>query len=285
MRFWPLYLYKMNGELVIAAFTTLGCSLPVRCEYTSVSCSQGNLFIVSVLTGPRPGTHRPRRYYDPRWHLARCSLFFLLLYPLASSSALRCLFYLAVASPLPSSHSQRRPPITAMGVFAFHDAYPETADVSEDESDGEQADFDIDSDASDADLLELKQELNELGPERAQRDLADATVAAQKVTLQRWKRYAWTSVLSQLHFVISTAEADSVSSSSVPGIATLYARITCNCSSTVQSCPSELKDSGNSPYPHAMLLITSHPFLPFALLFPLPLSSNVPILILLPHQN
>lgn len=77
-----------------------------------------------------------------------------------------------------------------MGVFAFHDAYPETADVSEDESDGEQADFDIDSDASDADLLELKQELNELGPERAQRDLADATVAAQKVTLQRWKRYA-----------------------------------------------------------------------------------------------
>lgn len=77
-----------------------------------------------------------------------------------------------------------------MGVFAFHDAYPETADVSEDESDGEQADFDIGSDASDADLLELKQELNELGPERAQRDLADATVAAQEMTLQRWKRYA-----------------------------------------------------------------------------------------------
>lgn len=66
-----------------------------------------------------------------------------------------------------------------MGVFAFHDAYPET----EDESDGEQADFDIDSDASDTDLLELKQELNKLGPEKAQRDLADATVAAQEMTL------------------------------------------------------------------------------------------------------
>ena len=53
-----------------------------------------------------------------------------------------------------------------MGVFAFHDAYPETDDISADESDSEQ-DFDIDSGASDAELLELKQELNKLGPERA----------------------------------------------------------------------------------------------------------------------
>lgn len=51
-----------------------------------------------------------------------------------------------------------------MGVFAFHDAYPETTDVSEDESDGEQADFYIDSDASDADLPELKQEPERIGP-------------------------------------------------------------------------------------------------------------------------
>lgn len=102
-----------------------------------------------------------------------------------------------------------------MGAFAFQNAYPETVDVLKDESDGEQADFDIDSDASDADLLELKQELNKLGPERAQRDLADATVAAQEMTLQRWKRYVSTSALSQPYFVISTAEADSVSSSSV----------------------------------------------------------------------
>lgn len=49
-----------------------------------------------------------------------------------------------------------------MGVFAFHDAYPEKGDVSEDESDGKPADFDIDSDASDADPLELKQVLNKL---------------------------------------------------------------------------------------------------------------------------
>ena len=53
-----------------------------------------------------------------------------------------------------------------MGAFAFQKAYPETVDVLEEESDGEQADFDIDSDASDADLLELKQELNKLGPEK-----------------------------------------------------------------------------------------------------------------------
>jgi len=49
--------------------------------------------------------------------------------------------------------------------------------------------FEIDSDVSDADLLELKQELNKLGSEKAQRDLADATVAVQETTLQRWKRY------------------------------------------------------------------------------------------------
>ena len=65
-----------------------------------------------------------------------------------------------------------------MGAFAFQNAYPETVDVLEDESDGEQADFNIDSDASDADLLELKQELNKLGPERAQRDLANTTITA-----------------------------------------------------------------------------------------------------------
>ncbi len=113
-----------------------------------------------------------------------------------------------------------------MGTFAFQDAYPEAGDFSEDENDGEEADFDIDSDASDADLLELKQELNKLGPEKAQRDLADATIAAQKMTLQRWKRCVPTSALSQLHFVMSTAEADSGCFSSVPGTATLYARIT-----------------------------------------------------------
>jgi len=55
-----------------------------------------------------------------------------------------------------------------MGAFVFHDKYPETynslADV--DERDREQADFGIDSDASDGDLLELKQELEKLDPER-----------------------------------------------------------------------------------------------------------------------
>jgi len=65
-----------------------------------------------------------------------------------------------------------------MGAFIFHDAYPERGDVLMDESDSEQVDFDIESDASDVDLLELKQKLNKLGPEKAQRDLADATIAA-----------------------------------------------------------------------------------------------------------
>ena len=76
-----------------------------------------------------------------------------------------------------------------MGAFAFQDAYSEPGDSIIIESDHEPADFDIDSDASDAELLELKQELTKLGPEKAQRDLADATVAAQAITRQRWKRY------------------------------------------------------------------------------------------------
>lgn len=47
-----------------------------------------------------------------------------------------------------------------MGALAFDKAYPETGDASTDESHGEQADFNIDSDASDADLLGLKQKLS-----------------------------------------------------------------------------------------------------------------------------
>ncbi len=113
-----------------------------------------------------------------------------------------------------------------MGVFAFQSAYPEAGDCSVVESDDEQADFDIDSDASDVDLLELKQELIKLGPEKAQRDLADATVAAQEMTRQRWKRYVSNHSLSQLRLCISIAEADFICFSSILGTATLCARIT-----------------------------------------------------------
>ena len=70
-----------------------------------------------------------------------------------------------------------------MGAFTLENAYPAPDHCSLVESDDEQADFDIDSDASDADLLELKQELNKLGPERAQRDLADVTIVVQEMTL------------------------------------------------------------------------------------------------------
>ena len=97
-----------------------------------------------------------------------------------------------------------------MGAFTFENPYPTPDHYSMVESDDEQVGFDIDSDASDADLLELKQELNKLGPEKAQRDLADATIAAQEMTLQRWKQYVSDDALSQLHFIMSTAEADSI---------------------------------------------------------------------------
>lgn len=82
-----------------------------------------------------------------------------------------------------------------MGAFTFENAYPTPDHCSLVESDDEQADFKIDSDASNADLLELKQELNKLGPEKAQRDLADATIAATAATLS--KLLPWT--LMPLH--------------------------------------------------------------------------------------
>ena len=72
-----------------------------------------------------------------------------------------------------------------MSAFAFQSAYSKTVDVLKNKSDGEQADFDIDSDASDTNLLKLKQKLSKLSPERIQQNLADITVAAQKIMLQK----------------------------------------------------------------------------------------------------
>ena len=118
-----------------------------------------------------------------------------------------------------------------MGAFPFHDAYSEAGDFSVDESDSEQADFDIHSDASDADLLEPKK----LGPEKLQRDLADATVAAQEMALQRWKWCASTSAPSQLHFVISTADSVCFSSRYCGFVRKDHL----NCSGPIRSCPSK----------------------------------------------
>lgn len=72
-----------------------------------------------------------------------------------------------------------------MSVFAFQSAYSETGDCSVIESDDEQTNFNIDSDASDVNLLKLKQKLIKLKPEKTQRDLADVIIAAQEMTRQR----------------------------------------------------------------------------------------------------
>ncbi len=64
-----------------------------------------------------------------------------------------------------------------MGAFTLQDPHHEKAGLSAVESDDEVEDFDIDSDISDADLLEPKQELNKLGLEKAQWELADVTIA------------------------------------------------------------------------------------------------------------
>ena len=56
----------------------------------------------------------------------------------------------------------------------FQDAYSETDDRSVAENNHGRTNLDTSSDASHTALLELKQELTKLGPEKAQRDLANA---------------------------------------------------------------------------------------------------------------
>ncbi len=51
------------------------------------------------------------------------------------------------------------------------------------------SEFGIDSDVSDAELLELQRDLKKLDPKKMQRNLADATIACQASTMKRWERY------------------------------------------------------------------------------------------------
>ena len=77
-----------------------------------------------------------------------------------------------------------------MGSYAIQNAYPEADNsLPGDGGEDDNSDFDIDSDTSNEELLELKRDLQNLGPEKAQRDLADATKAIQEKTLRMWKRY------------------------------------------------------------------------------------------------
>lgn len=76
------------------------------------------------------------------------------------------------------------------------------------ESDDEQTNFDIDLNASDANLLKLKHELKQLSSKKTQWDLAYVTVVTQEMTLQGWKRYVSTFTLSQLQFVMLIDETD-----------------------------------------------------------------------------
>lgn len=70
-----------------------------------------------------------------------------------------------------------------MGGLVFHNAYSEAGSHSAEECEGGQSDFNTDSDALDAELLELEQELSKLGMESVKRDLTDTTIAAQEITL------------------------------------------------------------------------------------------------------
>jgi hypothetical protein len=72
-----------------------------------------------------------------------------------------------------------------MGPFRIQNVYSGEADDASDSG----SEFGIDSDVSDAELLELQRDLKKLDPKKMQRNLADATIACQASTMKRWERY------------------------------------------------------------------------------------------------
>ena len=77
-----------------------------------------------------------------------------------------------------------------MAPFQIQCQYPDVDKNSENElGSGDEFDFEIDSDVSDIELQELRQELKKLEPRKVQRELADATLALQKLNMERWERY------------------------------------------------------------------------------------------------
>lgn len=72
-----------------------------------------------------------------------------------------------------------------MGPFRIQNAYPGEADDASDTG----SELEIGSNVSDAELLELQQDLKKLDPKKMQRDLADATIAWHASAMKRWERY------------------------------------------------------------------------------------------------
>jgi hypothetical protein len=79
-----------------------------------------------------------------------------------------------------------------MGPFRIQNAYPGEADDDSDSG----SEFGINSNVSDAELLELQQDLKKLDPRKMQRDLADAMIALQASTMKQWERYCFPSLFS-----------------------------------------------------------------------------------------
>ncbi len=72
-----------------------------------------------------------------------------------------------------------------MGAFRIQNAYPGEADDDSDSG----SEFEIDSDVSDAELLELQQDLKKLDSKKMQRDLADAMIVLQATIMKQWEQY------------------------------------------------------------------------------------------------
>ena len=114
---------------------------------------------------PRRGRCESGRWYPISIKTLVLFLFFSFL---AHSTRISLTLGPASALALHLSLSYYPPHHCRHGSFTLEIPHPTPDAGSVVESDDEQADSDIDSDVSDAELLELKQELKKLGPEKAQ---------------------------------------------------------------------------------------------------------------------
>ena len=90
-----------------------------------------------------------------------------------------------------------------MAPFQIQRQYSDVDDNSEkDLGSDDESDFKIKSDVSNTELQELRQELKKLESKKVQRELADATLALQKMYMEKWERYdsilLWISLLKSL---------------------------------------------------------------------------------------
>ena len=87
-----------------------------------------------------------------------------------------------------------------MTAFEIQNPHPEPAAAADGDSEDNES-FEIDSDVSEADLLEYRNLLRQFEPEKVTRELADSTRAIQESMIKKWTTYVPDSPLPPAHSV------------------------------------------------------------------------------------